>query len=66
MNNKLDEDYIKNYLMKNYKEINHNPTHMKIASLIIGKQYKCCQKEVFHFMIENKRIREKKYILFVS
>jgi len=64
MNNKFDEDYIKNYLMKKYKEINHNPTHMKFASLSIGKQYKCCPKEIFHFMIENKHIRGKKTHLF--
>lgn len=56
MNNKFDEDYIMNYLMNKYKEINHNPTHMTFASLTIGKKYKCCPKAVFHFMIENRRI----------
>jgi hypothetical protein len=30
---------------------------MKFASLTIGKEYNCCPKQVFHFMIENKRIR---------
>ena len=57
MSNQFGKDYIESYLKNNFNEIRHNPLFMEYASIEIGRKYNCCPKQVFHFMIENKRIR---------